>query len=153
MGEGTGGAFAEGMTSGLNFDENRKMPALQTRRIAPARVLWPGARPSDRTSSGGPGSLVPGGSSERPSLARWQGRAVAPEGATWMPAEFGLHPEDAVCFCMGKSRWVTASGLRFRKFTAVRWTDWKVWNWRPVKTDDLGLGLRERWSAARRPSE
>lgn len=24
----------------------------------------------------------------------------APEDATWMPAEFGLYPEDAVCFCM-----------------------------------------------------
>ena len=39
LGEGTGGDFTEGMTSGLNFDANRKMPALQTRRIAPAKVL------------------------------------------------------------------------------------------------------------------
>lgn len=39
MQEGIREDFVDRMTSGLNFDENRKMPALQAQRIAPAKVL------------------------------------------------------------------------------------------------------------------
>lgn len=39
MCEGVREEFPDRITSGLNFDENRKMPALQAQRIVPEKVF------------------------------------------------------------------------------------------------------------------
>lgn len=38
LGEGVREDFMERVTSGLNFDENQKMPAFQAQRIVPLKV-------------------------------------------------------------------------------------------------------------------